>query len=58
MMAEPGQPGVKGESQSAADQLFERAFQARQKAEEFAGGRRIVRDRTGLYVLEGGKIFP
>jgi predicted Zn-dependent protease len=40
------------------DNLFERAFYARQKAEELAGGRKIVRDETGLYVLEGGKIFP
>ena len=40
------------------DNLFERAFYARQKAEELAGGRKIVRDETGLYVLEGGRIFP
>jgi predicted Zn-dependent protease len=40
------------------DDLFERAFYARQKAEELAGGRKIVRDETGLYVLEGGEIFP
>jgi tetratricopeptide (TPR) repeat protein len=40
------------------DDLFERAFYARQKAEELAGERKIVRDETGLYVLEGGKIFP
>jgi hypothetical protein len=40
------------------DNLLERAFYARQKAEELAGGRKIERDETGLYVLEGGKIFP
>lgn len=40
------------------DDLFERASYARQKAEDLAGGRKIVRDETGLYVLEGGRIFP
>jgi Flp pilus assembly protein TadD len=35
-----------------------RAVEARKKAEDLAGGRKIVQDETGLYVLEGGKIFP
>jgi tetratricopeptide (TPR) repeat protein len=34
------------------------AVEARQKAEDLAGGRKIEQDATGLYVLEGGKIFP
>ena len=35
-----------------------RAIEARQKAEDLAGGRKIVQDETGLYVLGEGKIFP
>jgi tetratricopeptide (TPR) repeat protein len=38
--------------------LLERAFYARQRAEELTGGQAIVRDETGLWVLDGDSIFP
>ncbi len=39
--------------------VLERAFEARQRAQEAAGGRALVRhESTGLWVLEGESIFP
>jgi tetratricopeptide (TPR) repeat protein len=39
--------------------VVERAFEARQRAEEAAGGRALARhESTGLWVLEGESIFP
>ncbi len=38
--------------------LFERAGYARERAEQLAGGRAIVRDETGLWRLEDDSIFP
>jgi predicted Zn-dependent protease len=40
------------------NRLFERAGHARRRAEALAGGRRLVRDETGFWVLEGEKVFP
>ncbi len=40
------------------NQLFERAQYARDRAEDAAGGRAIVRDESGLWVLEGNSVFP
>ena len=38
--------------------LLERASYARQRARELAGDRALVRDETGLWVLEGESVFP
>ena len=40
------------------DSLIDQAIEARRKIQELAGGRELVQDESGLYVLEGGKIFP
>jgi tetratricopeptide (TPR) repeat protein len=39
-------------------QLLERAQYARERAEDAAGGREIVRDESGLWELEGNSVFP
>ncbi len=39
------------------NELLERATYARQKAEQLAGGQKIIRDENGFWVLEG-KTFP
>ena len=57
---DPGNPQVWVDLMSFYDrsQLFERLNYARERAEDLAGGRAIVRDQTGLWVLEGNSVFP
>ena len=57
---DPGNPQVWVDLMSLYDQsqLFERLNYARERAEDLAGGRAIVRDQTGLWVLEGNSVFP
>ena len=38
-------------------ELFERAAYAKQKADQLAGGRKVIRDDNGLWILEG-TTFP
>jgi len=38
--------------------LLERALYARQRAEQLAGGRKLERDPSGLWVLEGDTVLP
>ncbi len=38
--------------------LLERAHDARARAEQLAGGSRIMRDDDGFYFLEGTRLFP
>lgn len=40
------------------NQLLERAFYARERAEALVGGQSIVRDETGLWRLEADSVFP